>query len=172
MSEFVELNADRWVRRSEIIAFRVLPALGHHGCLKPRVMVALRGEPNEWEFEFDSLGEAKAAVRKIRGVVPSEFTEWADSRITCPSLSINFRTQDSPILWGRWSDGDEGPFRVSRHGDGTLLFNAVSHELPKSKHPMDQLIAMPDFWRHLPVEEKIEILDRIHKAKTEGAGNE
>ena len=165
MSEFIELNADRWVRRSEIIAFRVLPALGHHGVLKPRVMVALRGESDEWTFEFDNLDEAKAAVRKIRGVLPSEWTEWADSRITCPSTTIHFRTQDSPILWGRWYDGSEDAFRVTRGNDG----------LPKCVGLLTDNLRfwrLPDFWRHMPVEEKIEILDRIHKAKTEGASGE
>lgn len=172
MSEFVELQDGWGFRRSTIIGYRVLPALITPSHRKPSVVVWVDGMPEDFQVEFDSLDEAKAAVRKIRGVVPSECTEWSDSRITCPSTTINFRTQESPILWGRWSDGGEGPFRVSRHGDGTLLFNAVSHELPKSKHPMDQLIAMPDFWRHMPVEEKIEILDRIHKAQNEGDGNE
>ena len=166
MGEFVELEEGRWVLRSEIVAFRILSATGHYGVDRPRVMVSLRGEPNEFLFEFDDLDQANAAARKIRGVSQSENTEWADSRIIDPGLTINFRTQESPILWGRWHDRGEGPFRVIRNSDGTLLFDSM---LPfPSRHLMDRVVATPDFWRHLPVEEKMEILDRIHKAANEG----
>lgn len=172
MSEFVELNANRWVLRSEIIAFRVVDpgifyAAGQCNPDKFTVLLTLRGDPDEWTFEFGSLDEAKVAVRKIRGVVPSECTEWVDSRIVYPSLSINSRTQDSPILWGRWYDGSECPFRARRTGSGVERFEALFPLDCTLRN--DGLVAMPDFWRHLPVEEKIEILDLLHKAKNEGA---
>ena len=164
MSEFVELEEGRWVLRSEIVAFRILPATGHYGVDKPRVMVSLRGEPDEFLFEFDSLEQAEAAAWKIGGVSQSEATEWADSRIAYPGGTIHFMSPESPILWGRWHDGSEAPFRMTRGSDGV----AKCVGMP----PVNAPWPMPDFWRHLPVAEKMEILDRIHKAKTEGVSDE
>ena len=68
MSEFVELKDGWWFRRSDITAFRVLPALITPSHRKPSVVVWVRGEPGEFQVEFDDLDQAEAAARKIRGV--------------------------------------------------------------------------------------------------------
>ena len=164
MSEFVELEEWWGIRRSKIIGYRVLPALITPIHRKPSVVVWVDGMPEDFQVEFDTLEQAEAAARKIGGVSQSEVTEWADSRIIDPSLSINFRTQESPILWGRWHDGSEAPFRVRRGSDGVAKCVGIP--------PVNAPWPMPDFWRHLPVAEKMEILDRIHKAKTEGVSDE
>lgn len=95
MSEFVELKDGWWFRRSDITAFRVVPAFIAPRISKPYVAVWVQGEPGEFHVEFDDLKQAEAAARKIRGVSQSEAAEWEDSRIIDQEKTINRLESDN-----------------------------------------------------------------------------
>lgn len=160
-NDFVETKPGHWVHRGDIDCVSVMRDGGN-----PRVSVLFDSDPRNPDvliLKCRTEAEAEQEARRIAGHGP----EWIDSAITDPRTTIGRDSDFGPFIEGvEQSSGEPFVFRIERMRGVAACFVPFSPYYYKSKG-FPQPVKTPEFWRHIPIEEKMALSRKLFKLKCE-----